>query len=141
MSLFYHIPSDIMRDHIMPFTYRPQSINLLEDILSYHKIILNVKAIYKARWASSAEEDSDLAWLSNDITRFLNNDQATMMGICDFYKSVFRRLYVQQNKTLTNVTIPPTMGCSNFQDINISIGLLSILERADLERFLTDIVD
>tara|TARA_Y200000002_G_C22653389_1_gene652390 strand:+ start:1381 stop:1800 length:420 start_codon:yes stop_codon:yes gene_type:complete len=136
------IPKEIFRDYILPFTYCIQPLNLRQDLLSYHKTIKNVKEIYQKKFPTTIEtslEDSDLAWLSNDISRFLNNDQPTMHGIVDFYKIVFQRLYRNQQKSLKYVSIPDCME-DNFNDIKVSIGLMNIDEREKLERFLDEIV-
>ena len=77
-----NIPKDIFRDNILPFTYCIQPIQLRQDLLSYHKTIQNVKEIYQQKFPTTIDtpsEDSDLAWLSNDISRFLNNDWPIQM--------------------------------------------------------------
>ena len=132
------IPTEIVRNYILPFTYCIQPIQLREDILSYHKTIQNVKDIYHQKFPPeiyTLEEESDLAWLSNDICRFLNNEQPMMYGIVDFYKTVFQRLYRNQKKSLKEVIIPYSME-DNFNDIKVSIGLLTPEERLKLEKFL-----
>ena len=132
------IPTEIVRNYILPFTYCIQPIQLREDILSYHKTIENVKDIYHQKFPPeiyTLEEESDLAWLSNDICRFLNNEQPMMYGIVDFYKTVFQRLYRNQKKSLKEVIIPNSME-DNFNDIKVSIGLLTPKERLKLEKFL-----
>lgn len=137
-----NIPKDIFRDNILPFTYCIQPINLRQDILSYHKTIQNVKEIYQQKFPTTIDtpsEDSDLAWLSNDISRFLNNDQPTMYGIVDFYRIVFQRLYSNQKKSLEAITVPSCME-DNFNDIKVSISLLNPEERLKLEKFLEEIV-
>jgi hypothetical protein len=83
--------------------------------------------------------ESDKAWLSNDICRFLNNDKPTMFGYVKFYKSVFQRLFMNQTKDHSMVTIPVLIGDLKFNDIKVSIGLLLPSERRQLELFLNDI--
>ena len=56
--------------------------------------------------------------------------------IDNYYKEVFRRIYINHNKDLSSVTIPPIIGYANFVDIKISIGLLLPSERLQLENFL-----
>ena len=136
----YTLPIDILRDHILPYTYCPQPQDLRADIISYHKTTENVKNLYSFLYPPSImtadDDEGDMAWLSNDITRFLNNDKATMFGYVDFYKLVFQRLYMNHNKDLKMVSIPPIEGGINFQDVKVSIGLLLPAERRNLEAFL-----
>ena len=138
----YTLPIDILCDRILPYTYCSQPQDLRADILSYHKTTENVKNLYSFRYPPSMmteeydDDEGDMAWLSNDITRFLNNDKATMFGYVDFYKLVFQRLYMNRNKDLKMVSIPPIAGGINFQDVKVSIGLLLPAERLNLERFL-----
>jgi len=68
------IPTEIVRDYIMPYTYCPQPDNLCADIRSYHKTILNLKQFYSTIFPTLPTHDpegGDMAWLSNDIIRFL----------------------------------------------------------------------
>ena len=133
------LPNDILRDCVLPYSYRPQPAELLTDLLSYHRTLATVKALYRERFPtepSTAAEDSDLAWLSNDICRFLNNDQPTMFGYVAFYKEVFQRLYMNRAKALADVHVPCLYGDEHFHDITVSIGLLRPDERQQLEAFL-----
>jgi hypothetical protein len=133
------LPIDLLRDRILPYSYRPQPAALRDDLLSYHRTTAAVKALYRDRFPtepSTPVEDSDLAWLSNDICRFLNNDQPTMLGYVEFYKKVFQRLYLNRSKPLSAVGLPSFYGDEHFHDINVSIGLLLPDERQQLEAFL-----
>jgi len=132
------IPKDIVRDQIIPYTYCPQPTALLEDLRSYHLTMSRAKALYREKLPTESYTDvdnSDMAWLCNDICRFLNNDQPTMFGIVEFYKTVFRRLYMNQSKLLDDVPIPYILS-DNCKEINVSIGLLLVDERRNLETFL-----
>ena len=44
------IPIDIVRDKILPFTYRPQAAVLLDDVRSYYATITHVHNLYLVRW-------------------------------------------------------------------------------------------
>ena len=78
------IPRDVFRDRILPYTYRPQPTALRDDRLSYHGTMAKVKTLYGKRFPTgpaTPAEDSDLAWLSNDICRFCSVRAArTMRG-------------------------------------------------------------
>lgn len=135
----HQLTSDLFRDRILPFTYCPQPAALCEDLRSYHQTTSHVKALYGTRFptvSTTPADESDLAWLSNDICRFLNDDRPTMLGYVEFYKKVFRRLYMNRNQRLSAVRIPSLLGEEYFQDIKVSIGLLLPAERQRLIRFL-----
>ena len=132
------IPRDVFRDRILPYTYRPQPTALRDDLLSYHGTMAKVKNLYGKRFPTgpaTPAEDSDMAWLSNDVCRFLNDDQPTMLGYVEFYRKVFQRRYLNRSKCLSAVELPCLLDLS-FNDINVSIGLLRPAERQQLEAFL-----
>ena len=130
------IPIDIFRDMILPYTYTPQPPALLSDLRSYCQTMVRLKALYIRRWPPNTRGSAAQEWLSNDITRFLNNDQPTMLGYVGFYKEVFQRLYMNHEISLQNVRLPCLVGDETFSDIKVSVGLLLPDERVRLESFL-----
>ena len=135
--------SVILRDRILPYTYRPQPAALRDDLLSYHRTVATVKAVYRDRFPtepSTPAWQTPPAWLSNDICRFLNNDQPTMLGYVEFYKRVFQRQYLNRSRSLSAVCLSPgsssPMETLMIRVINVSIGLLLPGERWLLEVFL-----
>ena len=127
MSLLDKLPSGIFRDMIAPYTYSPQSPELLDDIRSYYLTMSRIHSEYKKRFP--VPDEISLEWLSNDITRFLNNDTPLIFGFSDFHRIVFRRLYINRDSRI------PAL-CESFTDIKVSIGLLRSDERIQLETFL-----
>ena len=133
------LPIEIVRDTIIPFTYCPISPELKKDLLSFHKTNDKIRKIYALQFPPNKtipDGDGDLAWLSNDITRFINNDVPLLSGYVTFYKEVFKRLYMNKNKTLQNVKLPNLYNYENFNDIKTTLGLLTPEERDKLEVFL-----
>ena len=128
------IPLDVIRDEILPFTYRPQPPALLDDVRSYYDTITHVHKLYCARWSNYDWMD----WLSNDVCRFMNNYEPTMMGIVEFYRMVYIRLYMNQSKMLRDVNVPCSI-CENCSDIKVSIGLLNPVERIRLVEFIDSV--
>ena len=131
------MPRDIVCDEIIPMTYCPQPAELLTDICSYDGTMSRVKALYREKWLPDifVGYDSYLAWLSNDICRFLNEDRPTCEGIIDSYKKVFRRLYMNRNKEIRAIAIPDMLS-EDFKDIKVAVGLMLVRERRKLEIFL-----
>ena len=141
-NYFALLPIEIVYDKILPFTYKPQPSNLLEDLRSYYHTTKRVKAAYKEYWShetSTTNIVADLDWLSNDIARFLNDDKPIAFGFVKFYKNVFKRLYMNKNRPLDKISFPYLFN-SNYSDIKVSIGLMTPSERELLETFLGAII-
>ena len=140
-QLIARLPPDIVNDYILPFTYSPQPTELCQDICSYYQTMKNTRDMYSRAFPtlpSTPTGDTDIAWLSNDICRFLNNDLPTLYGYTQFHREVYQRMY--RNRTKPLEAIPAYI---NFvdrylfpSDIKIVIGLLQPNERLDLEKFL-----
>jgi len=66
----------------------PQPHELMKDIRDFSTRLEHIHAIYSSRWSPDREEDHDIwDWLSNDLTLYMNLDQATMYGYTNaFYK-------------------------------------------------------
>ena len=140
LSMLRRIPPDIMRDRILPYLYRPQPLALRDDLRSYHHTMHAVHALYATRFPTGPDthkDESDRAWLSNDICRFLNNDQPLMLGYVDFYKRVFQRLFQNRSLHLSRVCLPPLF-TDNMSDIKVSIGVMLPEERDQLQSFLAE---
>lgn len=136
------IPSDVFRDRVLPYTYRPQPAALRADLLSYHVTMAQVTALYGARFPTGPTThigDSDRAWLSNDISRFLSDDlPIEIFGYAKGYPLVFQRLYRNHAKSLSAVSrwLPTLVDSDDFNDIKVSIGVLRPTERLQLTAFL-----
>jgi hypothetical protein len=127
MSYLDKLPPGIFRDMIAPYTYAPQPPELLDDIRSYYLTMARTHSEYKKRFPGPNERS--LEWLSNDITRFLNNDTPVMFGYSDFHRNVFRRLFINHDARIPALS-------ESFTDIKVSIGLLHTDERVQLETFI-----
>lgn len=145
-NLIQRLPQDTL-DRIIAYSYQPQPTSLCSDIRSYHKIsdklISHYQEIHKDL-PLNPPDDSFLAWLSNDISRFLNNDIATMYGYSDFYLEVYKRLRINQTKdheTMKDVVYDIDMNSNSVfpRDIKVTIGLLTPSEREGLVTFLGSI--
>jgi hypothetical protein len=136
--LLRKLPDDVIREHILPYTYEPQSPLLCDDIRSFYNTYNNMYQVYSLAYPSNNENKESL---SNDITRFLNDDFATMYGYRKFYINTYRRYFMNRNKEIDKI-----IRCiQNTQtkipnDIQINIGLMTPEERCRLERFLMTLV-
>jgi hypothetical protein len=135
------IPIDIIREHILPYIYEPQSRELCDDIKSFYKCKFYLRNLYYERWKFSFyyEPDADINWLDNDLTRFLNNDCATMLGFTNNCIQKFSRIFGlkgKNRKTISNY-IDKHTGCETkaLNSINIQIGILTPKERQDFISF------
>ena len=139
------IPEEVVRENIIPYTYKTQSRELLDDIISfiYTKEILI--ELYLETW-HEWEDEPYMDWLSNDISRFFNEDQATMLGYVDSNINKFKRLFkiFYKNydkgkiiKFISKMESPQTLSIFHF---NTYLGILTTSERLDFLRFITKIL-
>ena len=136
MNLLHHLPNEIIRECIMPYTYNPQCSELCEDIKDYHFIRSYLGLLYKIRYPDDSE---DKEWLSNDINRFLNRDSATMFGIEEYYIDKIRRLCMLEQKSSESV-IDFIVRLQSFynisSEVNIKLAVLKPKERKELVDFI-----
>jgi hypothetical protein len=131
------LPIDIIRENIIPYTYTPQSKELINDIHSFNKTKQYLKEVYYVRWKNTFEYeiDADLNWLDNDIHRFFNEDQATMVGYKNNCIIKYKRLYILQKKQLETTIKYISKRRKAIQNINIQLGLLVPEERIRFIKF------
>ena len=77
---------DIIINHIMPYTYKPQYKLLLFDIRSFTKDFQFVKDVYYTEYNSEI--------LIYDLITFCNNNMAPVYGIDMKYEYVLKRNYL-----------------------------------------------
>ena len=125
------LPIEIIRENIIPYTYKLQSKELTHDIQSFNKTKQVLKEIYYIRWKDTFEyeTDADLNWLDNDITRFYNEDQATMYGYKNNCIKKYKRLFILEKKQLETTIKYISKRRKAKQSINIQLGLLFPEER------------
>jgi len=143
--LLQKIPEDVIRENIIPYTYKTQSKELLDDIISviYTKEILI--ELYIKRW-NEWHDENYMDWLSNDISRFFNEDVATMIRYVDSNINKFKRLFKisykdYDRKKIINVInkfeSPNTLSIFHF---NTYLGILTCNERIQFLQFVTEII-
>lgn len=131
------LPIEIIREHIIPYTYNPQPEKLCEDIRSFHCVHEHLYEVYYKRW-ENIEPGEYINWLENDIIRFLNNDKATMWGYVENYLEKLSRLYLLKDKTKKAVRQYIHTKIMHFEAkyaIKTFLGLLTPDERLELVNF------
>ena len=126
------LPQNIV-DYIIPYTYSPQSNDLLEDIRSFVETKQTICSIYRIRWDifDYLELNEDKNWLINDISIQLNEDQPSMYDYSDYNRSVFSRHFRLKNyaKNKLDEFILKTIFENVDWQINFIWGLMNPLER------------
>ena len=144
-NLLKKLPDHLIRENIMPFTYNLQNQCILEDIKSFYNTRSYLLNLYYDRWRHTFEyeEYADLNWLDNDISRYMNNDIATMTGYTISNLNKFKRVFLLQNKDYETISKYITLGRGPSNDvkqnINILIGILLPCERNELIEFTESI--
>lgn len=108
------LPYEILHSHIIPYTYSPQSSNLLGDITNFIETKEKISYIYyyRNRELLLYEKNADKEWLVSDILLF------TKRNNIDLYR-VFTRIYKKFIITKKNI-------CTQF---NLFWSFLSPKER------------
>ena len=134
------IPIEIIREHILPFTYNPQPKEICDDIKSFFNIRKHLCNIYYDRWKDTFEyeKNADFNWLENDILRFYNNDIALMNGVHIDYINRYKRLFMLHDKDREDINhlIRLYLRYDSKQMVNRLLGILTSKERIDLVDFV-----
>jgi hypothetical protein len=133
-----NIPEDIIREHIIPYTYSPQSSHLCENIRNFVKTNNALRVLYKQKYPI---DDEYLEWLSNDIGRYMNKDQAIMDGFVDFFINIYKRRYMLQfqSRQFLLQHIKKHYHALYPHDIKICMALMNCDERNGLIEFILKI--
>ena len=94
--LMKKIPFDIVREHIAPFCYLKQPAPLLRDVESYVDVRLRLIELYSAFYVTINKYDD---WLSNDISRFANENIPLNRGYTINNLEKWRRLFIFHDKS------------------------------------------
>ena len=140
MNIFSRLPEEIIREHILPYSYCPQSYSLCKDINTFYTTKKVVLELYETIYADFIDaDDAPMNWLDNDITRFMNNDVATMNGYTHRYLNIWSRLYYFSDKSdevIQTITDNIDRRGNVNTNINIKLGLINFKERKQLLEFL-----
>lgn len=137
MNYIHRLPIELVREHILPYTYCPQSSELCEDIRDYYSVRHAIVTLYTERYSNSDEDEFE--WISNDLTRFMNQDLPTMyFGYRHFYVDKIRRLFLFRRKTMGEATrfIARLYEKPVAFETNLRLALLRPSERSALVDFM-----
>ena len=131
------LPLEVINTHIIPYTYEFQSSDLINDIQSLYKVKEYLKRVYYERWKNTFEYEinADLNWLDNDINRFFNEDEPTILGYKNSCIKKYKRLYTLKNKKIERIHKYISKRRKAIQNINILLGILNPFERIKLIDF------
>jgi len=132
--LMNKLPMDIVL-HIIPYTYRLQNKNLLDDIIDFTRSKKILLELYHKFWIVGMQyhdPNEGKYWLINDIYAYANNYKATMYGYVDNFYNIFKRnQYLKTNEDI-DTYIDNLEKKDVSSRINIFLGLLTIKERNDI---------
>lgn len=121
--------------YITQYTYNPQNKDLLNDIVNFTEVKVELYKLYLDYWTQYNESDEYINWLSNDILLYTNNFRHTGVlyggGYTDmFYDRLFRNSFLKTKENVDKYVINLDKADVNKQ-IHIYLGLLTIKERED----------
>jgi len=131
--LLHKLPVDIVRHHIIPYTYNTQNKKLLDDIQNYYDTKQAIIVLYNESWKKYLD-DPDISeyesneWLINDLFAYSNNYYPGMYGFVKSFYNIFRRLFLKKIKDIEKYVSKLEKKPTNTQ-INIFWGLFTPEER------------
>ena len=118
---------------IQSYILRPQPKKLLYDLKHYKVSKKLGLQLYKIRFENEINPKEYLNWFSNDISRYLNEDIATMYGYGEKYYETFMRLYqINDKQTVITYTLKNLLKKEPNVDINVNWGILKPKEREEM---------
>jgi len=125
------LPEEI-KNHIISYTYSPQSLKLMEDVQNYVSSKNMVQTLYYNRWHDTFvyEEQADHNWLYNDLIGYMNEGQATIFGYRRRFHDILSRNYsINLNIKLYRKFLRRQFAECIKQTNNLLWGLLKVEER------------
>uniref|UniRef100_A0A6C0I1W7 Uncharacterized protein n=1 Tax=viral metagenome TaxID=1070528 RepID=A0A6C0I1W7_9ZZZZ len=133
-ELIDKLPIDIVLK-IIPYTYKLQNKQLLNDIVSYVETKTLLLDVYYNYWTIEMQEpypEEYKYWLINDIISYANNYNATMYGYIDKFYNIFMRNNFLHSKKAVRQYLKKFDDKDVTTQINIFLSLLNNEERKEL---------
>lgn len=138
-NLWKNLPIEIVREHIIPYTYNCQSIELCNDIKSFNETKLYLLYLYFQKYYFIQDDNLWLEWLDNDILRFINTEIPNTYGLENLYLPLYRRLPLindKSDKFIRDYVFNYMKNLEVMRHIQTNIGLLECEEREQLINFI-----
>lgn len=131
MELLRRLPIEIIREHIIPYTYEKQPEFIVEDIRDFILFRKSICTLYKTAYP---EERTVVIMrrIADDISRIMNQNIPVQYGYTDKYYEYWRRLPYLTDKSemfIYDSTMELSYSITIFSKVNILIGLMTIEER------------
>ena len=141
-ELLDNLPIEIIREHIFPYTYKPQPEFLLKDIKDFYSFRSEIYDLYTSFYIDYDNPTKIMKKISNDIFRYMNCDVPLIYGYSDKHYEFWRRLPFFHDKSelfLYNTTTELLKRYHIFTVVNIQLGLLRCEERESFIHSVRDI--
>ena len=127
------LPKELI-DYIIPYTYKPQNKDLLNDIVDYKKTKLKVLELYYIYWRLYINEGEleDKYWLLNDIIIYANDNKPTNKGYVEKFYDIFGRISQLHTKENIDIFVCNLENKCVETQINIAWGVLLPIERQSI---------
>jgi hypothetical protein len=131
IDLIRKLPTEIINNIIIPYTYNLQNKNLLEDIVNYKNTRVKIDEIYYNFWIIYLENENpeDKYWMINDLFIYANDYNPTINGYVEKFYRIFYRNTRLQSITTVNKYVEQLEKKQVNSQINILWGLLIPTER------------
>jgi len=132
-QLMSRVPADVFNTIILPYSYKPQTSGLRNDLHHYVESKKKITSLYHAIWDEIGNEGDDIKWLAGDLIRYNNSNREP--GIyCDYnyFYSILRRHSCCKNYTNPEIMVYINDVFSHYssqKQFNIMWGLLYPCER------------
>ena len=130
-NLIRKLPTEIINNIIIPYTYNLQNKNLLEDIVNYKNTRVKIDEIYYNFWIIYLENENpeDKYWMINDLFIYANDYNPTINGYVEKFYGIFYRNTRLQSIIAVNKYVEQLEKKQVNSQINILWGLLIPTER------------
>lgn len=131
-EMVLNLPTDIIL-HIIPYTYKLQNKEILNDIKNYSETKTMLSNYYYNYWIIflQSEKPQDKYWLINDIFAYANNYNPTMYGYNENFYSIFKRnTSLKSNQVIDKYILNLEKKHIDSQ-INVFLGFLTPKERKE----------
>lgn len=93
-KLYERLPIEIIREHIIPYTYCPQSRELCENIRNYKSTLNDIHSMYVSYYKIKPFYGSKKEYYLNS---FINSNCLMRMKYMDFFIDYFKKSHVEYN--------------------------------------------